>query len=236
MSSSAYSTASMRARAHGERPNPAGPLGVAGICLAALALIGTVAQLVPAAQFHDALTLRDFALLNRPRVDAAGHFLIHLLEPGRYILWGTIIACVAIARRRPRLAIAVVALMVLAPLTANILKPLLAHPHAQIGGVHVGAASWPSGHSSAAAALVLSAVLAAPRRVRPIVAVLGVCYAVAVGVALLILAWHMPSDVIGGYLLAGVLAALAVAALRASERRWPSRRHTAVAERSQLGG
>jgi len=39
----------------------------------------------------------------------------------------------------------------------------------------------------------------------------------------LILAWHMPSDVLGGYLVAALWTALAVAALRAADRRWPAR-------------
>jgi len=42
--------------------------------------------------------------------------------------------------------------------------------------------------------------------------------AFAVGVALLVLAWHMPSDVVGGYLLATLWAALAFASLRAFDR------------------
>jgi membrane-associated phospholipid phosphatase len=46
---------------------------------------------------------------------------------------------------------------------------------------------------------------------------LGALLVAAVGCALLILAWHMPSDVLGGYLLATLWAALAVAALRAGE-------------------
>jgi membrane-associated phospholipid phosphatase len=213
----------MRHGAPAERSGPARPLGLAGICLLALALIWVTAQLVPAAQFRDALALRDFTLLSRPHVDAAGNFLIHLLEPARYIIWGTVLVCVAIARGRPRLALAVAVVMGLAPLSADILKPLLAHPRMQVGAVHIGQASWPSGHSTAAAALALSAVLVAPRRLRPVVAAFGLAFAVAVGCALLILAWHMPSDVLGGYLLAGLWAALAVAAVRASERRWPSR-------------
>ena len=48
---------------------------------------------------------------------------------------------------------------------------------------------------------------------RPVLAVLGVIFALVVGLALLILAWHMPSDVLGGYLLATLWASLAVAAL-----------------------
>ena len=71
---------------------------------------------------------------------------------------------------------------------------------------------------------MLCAVLVAPARLRPLVASIGALYAVAVGFALLILAWHMPSDVLGGYLMATLWAALAVAALRAAERRWPTAR------------
>ena len=54
---------------------------------------------------------------------------------------------------------------------------------------------------------------------------IGAVFAVAVGCALLILAWHMPSDVLGGYLVAALWTALAVAALRAADRRWPPRAH-----------
>jgi membrane-associated phospholipid phosphatase len=106
--------------------------------------------------------------------------------------------------------------LTLAPLSAQLLKPLLAHPHDVASGVSISSASWPSGHSTAAAALVLCAVLVSPARLRPLVAVLGGLFALAVGCALLILAWHMPSDVLGGYFLAALWVALAVAVLRAS--------------------
>ena len=113
--------------------------------------------------------------------------------------------------------------MALAPFTSETLKPLLAHPHARVGDVHIGPASWPSGHSTAALALVLCAVLVTPARLRPVVAGVGGVFAVAVGCSLLILAWHMPSDVLGGYVVATLWMALAVAALRLAERRWPTR-------------
>jgi membrane-associated phospholipid phosphatase len=70
---------------------------------------------------------------------------------------------------------------------------------------------------------VLCAVLVTPRRLRPLVAVLGGLFALAVGCSLLILAWHMPSDVLGGYLTATLWAALALAALRYTDCRWPPR-------------
>jgi membrane-associated phospholipid phosphatase len=201
----------------------AAPLLLAGAILAALALLWVLAQLVPALQLRDAIVLNHFTLLSRPRIDGPANFLLHLLDPAQFVLWGVALMAVALARERPRVALAVLAVMGLAPLTAETLKPLLAHPHVQVGYVHIGAASWPSGHATAAVALVLSAVLVAPPRLRGLVAGVGAVFAAAVGCSLLILAWHMPSDVLGGYLVASLWMALAVAALRAADRRWPAR-------------
>lgn len=201
----------------------AAPLALAGVLAAALALVWVLAELVPAIQLRDAIALNHFTLLSRPHVDGPANFLLHLLDPTQFILWGVALIAIALARERPRVALAVLAVMCLAPFTSETLKPLLAHPHAQVGFVHIGAASWPSGHSTAALALVLSAVLVAPPRLRGLVAGVGAVLAAAVGCSLLILAWHMPSDVIGGYLVAALWMSLAVAALRAADRRWPPR-------------
>jgi membrane-associated phospholipid phosphatase len=211
-----------RASVGGRRPSAGPPLALACACVLALALVYGVVNLVPAAHYRDADTLYRFTLLARPRLDNALSSLLHLLDPLQFVLWGTALVAIALARSRPRVALAMVAVMGLAPLTAEILKPLLAQPHDVVGGVYVGAASWPSGHATAALSLVLAALLACPSRLRPLVAGVGAVFVLAVGCSLLILQWHMPSDVLGGYLVATCWAALAVAALRASERRWPT--------------
>jgi membrane-associated phospholipid phosphatase len=214
-----------RSRARLENPpSAAGALIVAGMCVVALALTWVVAALVPATHAKDAVALYDFTLLGRPKVDDLANALLHLLEPALYILWGVLLMAVALWRRRPLTALAVGIVMGMAPLTAETLKPLLAHAHSRIYGDEITAASWPSGHASAATALVLCAVLVAPQRLRPTVAVLGALFAVAVGFSLVLLAWHLPSDVLGGYLLGTLWAALAVAGLRAAEARSRSRR------------
>lgn len=221
MSARAY-PASVRPRRERHRGGPAAPLGVAALCALAAAAVWVLAALVPATHLRDAILLHDFTLLGRPAVDDVARFLLHLLEPVLFVLWGVALLAVALARERPRVALAVAAVMAFAPLTAERLKPLAAHPHAHVDAVVLGAASWPSGHSTAALALVLSAVLVAPPRWRPLVACVGGAYALGVAVSLLILAWHMPSDVIGGFLVATLWMALAIAALREAERRWPS--------------
>jgi membrane-associated phospholipid phosphatase len=226
MSGQAYTAAAMAPRSavrRVERSGPASALAVAGVCLLALASVWLVASFVPTAEWKDALALHDFTLLSRPRVDGPANFLLHLLSPLQFILWGVALMAIALVRERSRLALAVAAVMGLAPATAETLKPLLAQPHIQIGVVHIGAASWPSGHATAAMALALSAVLVAPPRMRALVGSIGAVFVLAVGCSLLILAWHMPSDVLGGYLVATLWMALAVAALRAVDRRWPPR-------------
>jgi membrane-associated phospholipid phosphatase len=224
----AYTTGALpprRAVAEREREpaRASSALILAGLCVLGLALVWVLAELIPAVQFKDALALHDFTLLSRPRIDKPAEFLLHLLDPLPFVLWGTALVAIAIARERPRVALAVVAVMALAPLTSEALKPLVAHPHVQIGLVHIDAASWPSGHSTAALALALSAVLVAPAGLRVLVACIGAAFALAVGCSLLMLAWHMPSDVLGGYLVASLWMALAVAALRGADRRWPPR-------------
>ncbi|HKH79899.1 MAG TPA: phosphatase PAP2 family protein [Solirubrobacteraceae bacterium] len=226
MQGHAYTAATLPARSAPGRERRSGAgnaLGAAGLCVLAMALVWAVAELVPAVQWKDAAVLHDFTLLSRPSVDQVANFLLHLLSPLPFTLWGVALAAFAIAGGRPRVALAVIAVMGLAPLSAELLKPLLAHPHLHVGGTYVGPASWPSGHSTAALALVLSAVLVAPARLRALVAVIGGAYALAVGCALLILVWHMPSDVLGGYLVAAFWMALSLAALRAADRRWPTR-------------
>ncbi len=199
--------------------SPAPALWVAALCLAGLVATWVVAALVPITHAHDASALYDFTRLGRPRVDLLANDLLHLLDPGLYTLWALALVSLALLRRRPRLALALAVVLPLAPLSAEILKPLLAHPHAYSGLKDITAASWPSGHATAATTLALCTLLVAPVPLRPLVAALGTCFVFGVGLSLLILAWHMPSDVFGGYLLAGLWVSLAVAAVRSSERR-----------------
>lgn len=180
----------------------------------ALAFVWTIAELVPAGRVRDAALLGDFIRQNSAPREEVADFLVHLLEPGRFVIWAAIVVAVALVRQKAWLAVAVAAAMGLAPLTAEILKPMLARSHLGAGAYEVGAASWPSGHATAAGVLVLCAVLVAPPRARPIVAVIGGLYVLSVAVSLVVLAWHMPSDVVGGLLVATLWTSLALAAVR----------------------
>lgn len=206
------------------RPGP--PL--AGACVSAvlLALTGLLAHLSPVFRGSDAATLQGFVGLNRPRLSPLIEHVAHLADPRPYALVGLALAAIALARGRPRVAVAIPIVLVAAGAMTESLKLLLAHPRFEewLGAGQIAAASWPSGHATAAMSLALCAVLAAPPRARPTVAALGGAFAIAVSYAILVLAWHFPSDVLGGFLVASLWTLLAVAAVNASEVRWPSRR------------
>jgi membrane-associated phospholipid phosphatase len=209
-------------------------------CIAGLALTGAVALLWPLARAHDNATLRGFAALKAPRINGVAELLTSTIEPRRYLLIALVLIGVALLRRGPRLALAVAVIMAAAVLTADVLKPLVATPRFSdwLGSPgHYEQASWPSGHAAGAMAIALSSVLAAPARLRPLTALLGSAFAIGVSYSLLVLGWHFPSDVLGGFLLAGTWTCLALAVLWSAERRWPARsgrRAVARAARSRL--
>jgi membrane-associated phospholipid phosphatase len=227
MAGNAYPAAALAAErpsVRPSRPSIGAPLLLAGLCVLALALVWGVAAHVQSVRVADARLLHDFTLIENGRINSAAQTLLSLLNAGQFVIWALALVLFALARERPRLALAIVFVVTLGPYTAELLKPLLAVSHVSIGEDRpIGAASWPSGHATAATVLALSAVLVVPSRWRPLALGLAAAFLLAVGAALLIRAWHMPSDVLGGYLLGAFWTALALAALRASERRWPSR-------------
>jgi membrane-associated phospholipid phosphatase len=214
-------------------PLPLVPLLVAAVCLLTMALVGLLALGSSAAHERDAAMLHGFVALDRPRVHAYVVVLAGLADPAPYLLVGAALMVVALARGLPWRAGAVAVLLVATGASTQVIKHLLAQQRLETWlGVHqVGAASWPSGHSTAAMTLALCAVLVAPAALRPLAAVLGGAFAAGVGYAVLVLAWHFPSDVLGGFLMAGTWTALAVAALRVVE----PRREPATARRFDPG-
>jgi len=227
MSARAYTAGTLPRGSSAPRPPRGGGLGrpllVAGALVAAMALVWAVATQIQAFRVHDAELLQRLAFAGGERTNDVAVVLLHLINPLQFTIWAVAIVLFAFARGDRRLAFAVTAVMVLAPVSADLLKPLLAQPHVGFGRT-IAAGSWPSGHATAATALALSAVLVTPARWRVLAAPLAAAFMLGVGMALLIRVWHMPSDVLGGYLLGGLWIALAVVGLRVSERRWPRRR------------
>ena len=172
-------------------------------CFAVLALIGLLAHL------SDRVIALDTDLLEAATVHAGARLdrwlvaYVHLGDPAPYLLVSMAIVVTAWADGRARLALVLAAVLVLAPLTAEVLKLLTAQTRLHSPGFahHISRASWPSGHTTAATTAAICAVLVAPPRWRLPVAAIGALYALGMGVSVVALAWHFPSDVLGAYVL-----------------------------------
>jgi membrane-associated phospholipid phosphatase len=204
------------------------PLFAALACVLGLVVVAWVALGWPAGHERDAAVLHGFASLDRSNVEFELKVMAHLGDALPYAVAGLLCIGVALARGRRWRALSVFVMLVATGATTQALKHLLAQPRleAWLGGAsnQVSDASWPSGHSTAAMTLALSAIIVAPPALRAITTLLAGAFAIGVGYALVVLAWHFPSDVLGGYLVAGLWASLAVAVLDRVEAPEPALR------------
>lgn len=202
------------------------PLG--GALLVALTLVigGALALGSHTVRAADASALHGFEQVGYDgRVAPVAERLVHLNDPLPVGVLLAALVAVALFRGRPRTAFAAIVVVLGANMTTQVLKPTLATSRFSevLGDGQLATGSWPSGHATAAMSLALCAVLVSAVAWRPLVAVLGAGFAIAVGYSILILGWHFPSDVLGGFLVAALWVLLAAAALRASDRVWPER-------------
>jgi membrane-associated phospholipid phosphatase len=199
------------------RPGALAALQGALICFLALAAVGLGAAFVPAVHTVDASAAAGFVAAAGTDLGSLTARIALLADPGPYLAMGIGLIAVALLRGRIARAAAVAVLIVATGATTQVLKSSLGHPRAgEILGVDLG--SWPSGHSTAAMTIALCAVLVAPRAIRGAVAAVGAAYALAVGLGVLVMEWHLATDVAGGYLVAMGWMLLAVAVLTRVER------------------
>jgi membrane-associated phospholipid phosphatase len=183
------------------------------------------AFVVPGGRALDAGAMQGFKGAAPPRLEPSIHGVAVLANPTPFVVAGVLLVALALLRRRPLMAAVVPAILLAANVTTQVLKPALEDPRTiDAGGVtSIYAGSWPSGHSTASMSLALCFVLVVGPRLRPLAAVLGAGYAIAVGYALVALGAHLPSDVLGGYLVAATFTLLGAAALAALEAHRPVR-------------
>jgi membrane-associated phospholipid phosphatase len=116
---------------------------------------------------------------------------------------------------RRREVLAALLIVVTSAVASQVLQVALAHPRYPVGGAPaLPDTSYPSGHATLVMATALGAIVVAPGRWRPVVAICGLAYVLIVSAGLVADGWHYPSDVVGGYLVAVVTAVVAIALLR----------------------
>lgn len=204
------------------------PRVLLGLALAT-ALTATVVWLVAvhltAGRELDARALQSFEVAAQPRLVSSIDGIARLANPIPLLIGAVVLVLVALLRRRPLMAAAIPVILGAANATTQLLKPALGDLRVVDTSYfqQVYSGSWPSGHSTAAMSLALCGVLAVGPRLRPLAALLGAGYAIAVGYALVVLGHHLPSDVFGGYLVSATFTLLGVAALAVLEARAPAR-------------
>jgi membrane-associated phospholipid phosphatase len=130
-----------------------------------------------------------------------------LVSPVAQIVWTVLAALLALRLGRPRRALMAVVEVAGTAVVVQLLKIALEHPRFRPGPDdpffwHPVASSFPSGNSAGALAIALAFLLVVPRPLRVATVAMGTAFTLAVSAGLLILDYHYPSDVLGGWLVA----------------------------------
>ncbi len=192
--------------------------------MAALALTWYAAHEIAWLRRVDVNILLGFLQLNRPRVDWIARSFVWLCDPSHYVVLAAVPVVIALVRGRRRLAATALAVLIGANGTTELLKPLTAGPrdHVTVPGVVLTNATWPSGHTTAAVALALTLIICVPARLRPAVSGLMALFVIGVVYSLLALGAHYPSDIVGGFEVAGTWTLLALGTLWTYEAHRPA--------------
>ena len=163
-----------------------------------------------AAHARDAEMLHGFTGLYGASVGPEIRILARIADPLPYGLMGLLCIGVAFSRGRRWTAMSVAVVLVATGATTQALKHLLDQPrYAAWVPWDPMANQWPSGHATAAMTLALCAVMVVPSAWRAVTALVAWGATVGLAYATLALTWHYPSDVLGGYLVAGLWTSLA---------------------------
>jgi membrane-associated phospholipid phosphatase len=190
---------------------------VAGLCcMAAMGIVWYLAVKVSSAGGADFRTLLDFNLLGAGKVGSLAVHLVDTADPKPFVIAAAILVGAALVQRKFLIAAIVLVILVGANWTTEFLKQFLEAK--RLGDPLWNIASWPSGHSTAAMSLGIGLIFVTPTRLRPIAGALAALYAVSIGFSLLVRSDHLPSDVLGGFLQAGIWGFAGLFVLRLAQR------------------
>jgi membrane-associated phospholipid phosphatase len=144
----------------------------------------------------------------------------HLVDPARFLVLVCIVLAIPLVRRRWLAAVAGAAVIIGANLTTQLLQEITYGDRVVF---LMPRAYWPSGHTTAVVSVALALLLGVPKPMRPLAAAAVVIAAAVMGWAVVVVATHLPSDVVAAVFVCGIWASLAVAGMAAAaDRRTPS--------------
>ncbi len=205
--------------------SPRGALFAAAAAAAGAVSVWAIAFRTADGAGVDQATLEGFVGLSRQSSRTLATAVVHLADPGPVALFTIGIVAVALVRRQPRRAATACAVLLGANVTTQVVKILTAEPRAvdAVPGAHIVEQSWPSGHATASMTVALCLIAVVPPRLRLAAAALGGSYALGVAYSVLLLGWHLPSDVLGAFCVAAAWTLTGLAILWAVEGVQPVR-------------
>jgi membrane-associated phospholipid phosphatase len=153
----------------------------------------------------DFSAIRDGLALGGSALNSSNALLVAVTTVS-VVLVGAVLLGSLVLRRRFDVALACAVILGAPLLTTEFLKRELPARH---GFPHYLTHAFPSGHSTVALSIGLAVILATPAHRRAVAAVAAAVYAAGIGSALVFNAWHLPSDVGGGFCVALAWSAVA---------------------------
>jgi len=162
----------------------------------------------------EAAIARGFVGPEWQQARAATLGLVQTIDISSLAVVGAAVVGLALLRGRPRQAVWAAIVIAGANLTTQVLKPLLAQAD-PLGGETERALTqhFPSGHATVSMSVPLALMLAVSPGWRGAAALAAFASSATIGIGMLLIGWHFPSDVLAGYLVAAAWAGVAAAAL-----------------------
>jgi membrane-associated phospholipid phosphatase len=204
------------------------PLLAALACALAITPLAVVAYSLGPFQRVDLRILLHLRREEGP-INALASVLVNLGDLLPLLIMLAAVCMIGLRLGRRREVLAAVVVVAGANLTTQLFKTTLEHARHKAfeHGIELPwPNSFPSGHTTAAASIAVALLLVVPAAHRLAAALAGVALTAAVGLSVVILGWHYPSDVLGGLLVVGAwgFAALAWLRLRVGRGRAPDTR------------
>ncbi|HXF32149.1 MAG TPA: phosphatase PAP2 family protein [Solirubrobacterales bacterium] len=201
--------------------NVKAPLFAAFLCAAAI-----VPLAVTVYWFDPAETLDRHLLFDLRREVGLGHTFgaafVNLGDLAALLVLLATVCAIGLRFGRRREVLAAVVVVAGANVTTQALKSVLEHVRSKAfehGYELPWPNSFPSGHTTAAASIAVALLLVVPAAHRLLAAAIGAALTGAVGLSVVILGWHYPSDVLGALLVVAAWGLCAVAYLRQRQAR-----------------
>jgi membrane-associated phospholipid phosphatase len=201
--------------------NVKAPLLAAFACALAIVPLAVVTY-----SFGPAESLDRHLLFDLRREVGLGHTFaaafVNLGDLAALLVMLAAVCAIGLGFGRRREVLAAVVLVAGANVTTQVLKVVLQHARTKAFEHEMSmpwSTSFPSGHTTAAASIAVALLLVVPAGYRLLAAGVGAALTATVGLSVVVLGWHYPSDVVGALLVVATWGLCAVAYLRQRQQR-----------------